>query len=276
MSVLQAYSKSFMILREHWKALLPTVALLLIAFLIALVASAFFIVQASAAASSLLSNAAIVVILVLFLSILLAALFLQGMYASIASQGIKGEVSLGQAFDDSRSRLSSLFIFDLIYVIVAVAIGAALLSTSYGSVLSEISAFSSASGSSMAGFSNIALIQALFSTVGPLFIAFVSIMFLLGIFFYTGPPLIVLEKKGGIEGLVASFSVGRTRFVTILLIELLAVVITLVSSFLVGALSLVPYVGQLLGLVVQIIITSWLAMVPAVFYIENVRNRMKS
>lgn len=204
------------------------------------------------------------IIAVVFL--LVAAVFLEGMMISFAMQGLKGKISLEEAFGVARNRFWSLLGFTLLYGVIEIIIVTIVIVVlfSVGVFAGTTSTTTSSSGSAL---------QVL-AGVGLLIIGVIVVLVILSILFFLGNVLVVVDNLGAIQAFQKSIDYGKkmagTILVLIILLALINAGFSVVSFILTSVLS---FVGSIIEVVLSLFVSSWLAMVPAVFYLEYVKKQ---
>ncbi|MDE1849681.1 MAG: hypothetical protein KGI00_03035 [Candidatus Micrarchaeota archaeon] len=275
------YTRGFGILKDNPIALVPVVAIFFAVFLVAMIAAAiavaFFVdlggASSSAGIASILVPAILAVVIIVLLLSLSVGVIIQGMYVAIAQQGLRGRISLQDAFDLSLKRVKDLFLFNILCILIVAVIAIAVIAISMGSIeslLSYLRGYSQGTGSS------IALILAVLGTILPMVIEFWIAMFVINIAIYAAVPLIVLEKLGPLKAVRRSIGIAKKRYLSIISVQLLGAIVFGALYGLQVFLNFIPLLGWIASVAISIFGTAWMQIIPTLFYFSYVKGKPRS
>lgn len=288
MEVANVLSKSYDIVRNNPKIIWPYIIFLLALSGIGLgasyaVLSPFYTIAQSAqgasatpgliynVANQVYSAIAPVLIGILALAVLIGPI-LYGVYVSIADQGLqKTRVHLGRAFATARRNyvkiLKASVLVIIAWIIVAILFLVFFISPSvylglhFGSIVWVL--------------------------IGSFLLVLAVI--LLGIYFFTLYPALVLERLHAMDAIKRSYEIGRMHkwlifrlmFVTLMIGTGVGVMITLITTAVqIPLVMLNPLWGIIIAQVVNIVLnaafSTWVILIPVIFYKEYVGKRMRS
>lgn len=236
--------------------------------------SSLFTTGATPTMSTLLSllPALLTFIGIIALIAYLVGVLVTGLYIAIAEQGFKKQrISLNSAFNVAKSAYLRLLGANLLYLIILIIVSLIFAGLFAGAALTHVRAIIL-----LAGF--LLLIIAI--------VVFVAIALLI----YQMNTVVILEKRAPVDAVKRSIAIGKSKWVTILGVVVVAAIIGIIVSLIsdgVGALIgfLFSLASPLLGsgirtiivLAIDAFLSSWLALVPVFFYHEYVakgqRNR---
>lgn len=278
MSVVDVYKKSFDILKQNPKIVLPYIAYFIAIVVIEVIIflSVGLLGAASGGAAALLGSGSFVGALAL-LGIIAALLsvLMSGTYLAIAGQGYdSGKVTLGAAFDVSKRRFVPLLGYTVIVIVIALVILVPFIAVGWSSLRDLGSGFGSVLSSGASGLtaSSLTPLILLGFRVLSLFIIYILVAGIVSIFYYTGTAIIVLDNKGAVEALKQSIGIGRTRFVQIVGLYLLGLVIGICFAVVYVVLLIIPILGIILAYLLQFFFASWISMIPAVYYLNEIKK----
>jgi hypothetical protein len=287
MSITDVFSKTFNILKDNPKIVLPNLIFtsliggLVLYSVFSLLSGVYGIsilgshaVQAGVHQTRSVSEvlALITHIIPIIIFVYLIALFvnplLNGMYINIADQGYrKGKISLSTAFSTIRRSYFSLFATELLITIVWIVV---LLVFAVVFLLPTIGTGG--------------LLHLLWLIAGCLI--FLALSIFIGICLYESYAIVVIERIGAINAVRKSIEIGKQNLGSIFKIFLVTPVIVLVYSVFIGMLQTAlefvfsirsdVFFGTIIAQIINFVLNSglgaWIAMIPAGFYFDYVKK----
>jgi hypothetical protein len=211
----------------------------------------------------------------ILIGVLLLALFigpiLYGIYVSIADQGLqKTRVNLGRAFSVAKKNYVKILLASILVLIIWGIVGAIFVAVFV----------------SPAAYLGLQLGSVLWVLIGSVLLVLAII--LLGIFFFTLYPAVVLERLKPMMAIQRSYEIGRKHmwlifrllFVTLIVEIGAGVVISLITTAVQIPVALLSpiwgvAVAQIVNIVLNAALVSWTILIPVVFYKEHVGKRMR-
>lgn len=270
------YVDGFNILKRNVVAVVPVVAFFFAAVIVSLLASGIAVaslpgLDAGAGMGSLLVPLILAVAVATLLLSLSIGIIMQGMYVSIAQQGLRGRVSLGRALDFAVKRAKDLFLFNLAAIAIVAVVTAAVVMLFMGSIeslASYVNGYSQGTGTASA----VSLVLRMVGTLLPILAVFWLAMFVIGIVLYQAVPLIALERMGPIGGMKRSYAIARKRYLSIIFVQFIGILIFGALYMVQGFFNLIPFVGWIVSIAISVFGSAWMQMIPTLFYFSYVKG----
>lgn len=260
MEVFDIFSDGFNILKKQPDIALPMLVMYVAVFFCALLAVVGFgavllLIHAAMPLSFgavLAELPAIAVAAIIFVLVIVAAsAFIEAMYISMAAQGKRGRVSLSKAYDVAKKTFVRLFLLDITKVLILLAVLSALGAVFFFTVFQGMS--------SSAGF-----------------IAGLAFLFIIGIIaaaalylsLFQSSVVLVMEGKGVWESIDRSIEICKARFFTLLLFVVIFAALAVVFSVIMDIIDLMPLIGFIIGIILNVFFGAWAVMLPTLFYLQ--------
>lgn len=273
-SVIGVFKECIDIAKNNYLKLLGLYILVVLAFAVAL----FGILLATGTAHGVVSGisspmAAIPLVLTIFIAAILISPIWNGIYYSLALQGMKkrGKTSLDKAFGDSRKAYRKLLWTSVIQTVIIVVILGIIILPDLFYILPVKSGASSITSHPLH----------LLSAFGITSFVFIVVAAALGALFFVAVPLAMLDGTSGINAIKKSFEVARKHFWSIIglliltgmayvvayvVIEIAAVAVSAVNHILAEVISLV------LTVLIESFVVGVVGFLPIAFYKRYVRS----
>lgn len=265
MDIPKIFSDSFNDILSNPNAIIPSLILsiLLILFIIAIVLIFFSSTIASNimlfinSPLSFISNMSlfggvinffIEILLSIFIISFLISMFMSGIFVAMADQLVRKEkLNIRAAVSIASSRYLNLLgagIISIAIFLVVIAIPLSLLILSF---YIQISLFSF-------------ILAAVFAII------LLVLLILATIYLFQVTTVIIIENKGPITAIKRSFQIAAKKRTDIFIVLVLMALINIAISFISGFFDLIPFIGIIIALIVDISATVWFGMIPVYFY----------
>ena len=273
-SVINVFKESIDIAKKNYLKLIGLYLLILVIFAVLGVLSVLLTAGAALGAVSGISSPLtfIPLILVVFIAGILISPIWNGIYYSLAIQGMKksSKTTLDKAFGDSKKVYRKMLWTSVIQTVIIVIILGIILTPDILYILSI------RSGSNV--FSHPLLFL---STLGITALVFVVVAIILGALFFVAVPLAMLDGSSGIGAIRKSFRVARKYFWSIIGLLILsgiayAIVYAITEILTLGSSAVNPILGVVVSLVFTVLLESFIVgivgFLPIVFYKRFVKS----
>ena len=265
MDIPKLFSDSFNDILSNPKAILPSLVLsiILILFIIAIVLIFFSSTITSNimlfinSPSSLISNMSlfggvitffIEILLSIFIISFLISMFMNGIFVAMANQLVRKEkLNIRNAISLASSRYLNLLGAGIISIAIILAVIAIPLSLIILAFYIQISVFSF-------------ILSAIFAII------LLILLILAAIYLFQVTTVIIIENKGPIAAIKRSFQIASKKRTDIFIVLVLMALINIIISFLSGFFDLIPFIGIIISLVIDISAAVWFGMIPVYFY----------
>ena len=273
-SVINVFKDSIDLAKKNYLKLLGLYMLILVIFAVLEVIAILLTAGAALSAASGISSPLtfIPLVLIVFIAGILISPIWNGIYYSLAIQGMKKsrKTNLDKAFGDSKKVYRKMLWTSVIQTVIMVIIFGIILTPDIPYILSI------RSGSS--ALSNPLLFL---STLGITALVFIVVALILGALFFVAVPLAMLDGSSGISAIRKSFTIARKYFwsiIVLLVLSLIAyvVIFAITEIFALGFSAINPILGIVVSLVLTVLLESLMVGVvgflPIVFYKRFVKS----
>ena len=265
------FSDSFNDIFSNPKAILPSLILSIILILIIIATVLIFfsgaitsnIILFINSPSSFISNTLLLgevikflieILLIIFIISFLISMFMNGIFVAMANQLIRKEkLNIRNAISLASSRYINLLgagIISIAIVLVAIAVPLSLIILTF---YIQVSLFSF-------------MLAAIFAILLLILLIFATI------YIFQVTTVIIIENKKPIDAIKRSFQIAAKKRTDIFIVLVLMALINITISFLSGFFELIPFVGILITLIIDISASVWFGMVPVYFYYASGSN----
>jgi hypothetical protein len=273
-SVINVFKESIDIAKKNYLKLLGLYLIILIIFTVLEALAVLLTAGAALGAVSGISSPLtfIPLVLIVFIAAILISPIWNGIYYSLAIQGMKksSKTTLDKAFGDSKKVYRKMLWTSVIQTVIMVIILGIILTPDILYILSI------RSGSS--AFSHPLLFL---STLGITALVFIVVAFILGALFFVAVPLAMLDGSSGIGAIRKSFTVARKYFWSVMGLLILsgiayAIVYAITEIFTLGFSVVNPTLGEVVSLVLTVLLESFIVgivgFLPVIFYKRFVKS----
>lgn len=268
MKGIDVVQQSIYAIKNHPKLLLPQLVLLVVAGLSAFALIVPLVLQLGLAQNSTamptpqVAAQTIVQLIPNFIILILIALvvgmFVIGIYADAATKLNKPEISLQDTFSVSASRFIDLMLYSILITVIEIAVFGLIFSPSISTIIKFLQ-----SGGVVP--SQAAITSFVVGLLGSILVSIVLVIIGAPLLFAT-IPLIVIERKGPIQALKASISIGRKDFLGILGVFFIFLLFYCVADTISIILRHIPFIGFIFSLAVSVFIGAVGALLAPIYY----------
>ena len=273
-SIIDVFKESMDIAKKNYLKLLGLYLLILVIFMVLGVLAVLLTAGAALGAVSGITSpmAVIPIALVVFIIAILISPMWNGIYYSLAIQGMKrnSETTLGKAFTDSKRVYKKMLWTSVIQTVAIVIVLGIIITPDLLYILSN------RSGSGVVSHPLLFL-----STLGITALVVIVVAAILGDLFFMAVPLAMLDGSSGTAAIKKSFRIARKYFWSIIGVFILsgiayAVAYAITEIFTVGFSLVNPILGGVVSIILTVLLESFVVgivgFLPIVFYKRVIKS----